>query len=72
MIDILLPAFIAGMLVLASHIPLGRQVLERGIIFIDLAVAQAAATGLLAVRHFAHVETDWLLQLVAIVTALAH
>lgn len=70
MIDILLPAFIAGMLVLASHIPLGRQVLARGIIFIDLAVAQAAATGLLAVRHFAHVETDWLLQAVAIATAL--
>ncbi|MZR63530.1 metal ABC transporter permease [Alcanivorax sp. DP30] len=70
MIDILLPAFIAGMLVLASHIPLGRQVLARGIIFIDLAVAQAAATGLLAVRHFAHVESDWLLQLAAIATAL--
>ena len=70
MIDILLPALVAGMLVLASHIPLGRQVLERGIIFIDLAVAQAAATGLIAVNRFAHVESDWMLQAVAIGTAL--
>jgi zinc/manganese transport system permease protein len=46
-IDILGPAFIAGLLVLLSHVPLGRQVLRRGIIFIDLAVAQAAATGAL-------------------------
>lgn len=46
-IDILAPAFIAGLLVLLSHVPLGRQVLRRGIIFIDLAVAQAAATGAL-------------------------
>lgn len=47
-IDILWPAFLAGLLVLTSHVPLGRQVLQRGIIFIDLAVAQAAATGALA------------------------
>ena len=44
-IDILLPAFIAGMVVLASHIPLGRTVLAKGIIFFDLAVAQLAAFG---------------------------
>ena len=42
------PALIAGTLVLSTHVPLGRQVLKRGIIFIDLAVAQAAATGALA------------------------
>jgi zinc/manganese transport system permease protein len=47
-LHILWPAFIAGALVLATHVPLGRQVLKRGIIFIDLAVAQAAATGALA------------------------
>ncbi|HEY9150432.1 MAG TPA: metal ABC transporter permease, partial [Gammaproteobacteria bacterium] len=27
---ILLPAFVAGLLVLASHVPLGREVLRRG------------------------------------------
>jgi zinc/manganese transport system permease protein len=47
-LDILWPAFIAGLLVLSTHVALGRQVLKRGIIFIDLAVAQAAATGALA------------------------
>lgn len=44
-LDILMPAFIAGMLVLLSHIPLGRSVLSKGIIFFDLAVAQLAAMG---------------------------
>src|SRR5205814_6838977 len=38
--SILWPALIAGLLVLATHVPLGREVLARGIIFIDLAVAQ--------------------------------
>ena len=46
-LEILWPAFLAGVLVLLTHVPLGRQVLNRGIIFIDLAVAQAAATGAL-------------------------
>jgi zinc/manganese transport system permease protein len=40
---ILGPAFIAGLLVLATHVPLGTQVLDRGIVFIDLAIAQIAA-----------------------------
>ena len=44
-IAILGPAFLAGLLVLASHVPLGRLVLDRGIVFIDLAVAQVAALG---------------------------
>ena len=40
--SILLPAFVAGLLVLSTHVPLGQMVLKRGIIFIDLAVAQVA------------------------------
>ncbi|RTZ74110.1 MAG: metal ABC transporter permease, partial [Gammaproteobacteria bacterium] len=36
--SILGPAFAAGLLVLFTHVPLGRVVLRRGIIFIDLAV----------------------------------
>jgi zinc/manganese transport system permease protein len=46
-ITILGPAFLAGVLVLATHVPLGRQVLARGIIFIDLAIAQAAGLGVI-------------------------
>lgn len=42
------PALLAGALVLATHVPLGQQVLRRGIIFIDLAVAQMAGIGVIA------------------------
>jgi zinc/manganese transport system permease protein len=45
---ILWPALVAGLLVLATHVPLGIQVLERGIVFIDLAVAQIAGLGVIA------------------------
>src|SRR4051812_45591961 len=41
------PAFVAGLLVLATHVPLGAQVLRRGIVFIDLAIAQIAALGVI-------------------------
>jgi zinc/manganese transport system permease protein len=45
---ILGPALIAGLLVLATHVPLGMQVLDRGIVFIDLAIAQIAGLGVIA------------------------
>ena len=45
LIGILLPALVAGLIVLGTHIPLGKQVLKRNIIFIDLAIAQIAALG---------------------------
>src|SRR5258706_13895772 len=43
--SILLPAFAAGLLVLLTHVPLGIQVLDRGIVFIDQAIAQVAGVG---------------------------
>lgn len=46
-LSILLPAFIAGLLVTATHVPFGMQVLARGIVFIDLAVAQIAGLGVI-------------------------
>ena len=45
---ILGPAAVAGLLVLATHVPLGMQVLDRGIVFIDLAIAQIAGLGVIA------------------------
>jgi len=36
---------LAGLVIGAMHVPLGRRVLERGIIFIDLTIAQVAALG---------------------------
>lgn len=43
--EILWPAMLAGLLVLGTHVPFGREVLQRGIIFMDLAIAQIAAFG---------------------------
>jgi len=45
---ILGPALLAGLVVLATHVPLGAQVLDRGIVFIDLAIAQIAGLGVIA------------------------
>jgi zinc/manganese transport system permease protein len=41
------PALAAGLLVAATHVPLGIQVLNRGIVFIDLALAQIAGLGVI-------------------------
>src|SRR3979411_875368 len=51
-LGILWPSFIAGLLVTATHVPLGMQVLERGIVFIDLAIAQIAAVGGIFVDYY--------------------
>jgi zinc/manganese transport system permease protein len=53
LLSILLPALAAGLLVLSTHVLLGQQVLKRGIIFIDLAIAQVAALGAI-VSHIDH------------------
>lgn len=41
------PPMLAGLLVASTHVLLGRRVLERGIIFIDLTIAQVAALGVI-------------------------
>lgn len=46
-LSIILPALIAGLLVVFTHVPLGIEVLRRGIVFMDLAVAQTAALGII-------------------------
>ncbi len=51
-LSILWPALIAGLLVAVSHVPLGQQVLARGIVFIDLAIAQVAGLGVIAASGF--------------------
>jgi zinc/manganese transport system permease protein len=47
-ITLLAPAFVAGAIISLAHVPLGIEVLKRGIIFLDLAVAQFAALGMVA------------------------
>lgn len=69
-LDLLLPAFIAGLLVLATHVPLGMRVLARGIIFVDLAVAQIAGLGVIIAGLLGLAENSFALQIVAATSAL--
>lgn len=69
--ELLAPAFVAGVLVLCTHVPLGRQVLARGIIFLDLAIAQLAATGALLTMLLIHDHDAWQAQAGAGAAALA-
>ena len=62
---------LAGLLVASTHVPLGREVLRRGIIFIDLAVAQIAGLGVIAAHQLDLAHESWALQLAAGLTALA-
>lgn len=67
---ILGPALIAGLLVLATHVPLGMQVLDRGIVFIDLAIAQIAGLGVIAADTFGLPEGGVAVQAAAVTAAL--
>lgn len=72
MFTIGLPVLVAGILILASHIPLGHKVLKRGIVFIDLAIAQLATLGtVLASQWFENEGNQWLTQTMAVLFALA-
>lgn len=70
-ISILGPAFVAGLLVLATHVPLGIQVLSRGIVFIDLAIAQVAGIGVIAADAAGWEPQGWAVQVAAVTAALA-
>ena len=69
-LQILGPAFLAGLLVLATHVPLGQEVLKRGIIFIDLAIAQIAGLGIIAAHSFGFEVDGWLVQVIAGASAM--
>jgi zinc/manganese transport system permease protein len=69
-LGILAPAFIAGLLVLATHVPLGTQVLDRGIVFIDLAIAQIAGLGVICADALGLPEGGVAVQVAAVVAAL--
>lgn len=66
---IVAPGFVAGILILLTHVPLGAQVLKRGIVFVDLAIAQIAALGVI-VAGMADLDQGWMVQLAAGVAAL--
>lgn len=70
-LSILLPAFAAGLLVTATHVPLGMQVLARGIVFIDLAIAQIAGCGVLLADRMGLEAEGMAVQVAALTAALA-
>ncbi|MEX2051914.1 MAG: metal ABC transporter permease [Steroidobacteraceae bacterium] len=70
-LSILWPALIAGLLVSISHVPLGQQVLARGIVFIDLAIAQVAGLGVIVASSFGLPIEGWGAQAAAGAAALA-
>jgi zinc/manganese transport system permease protein len=68
-----MPAFLAGILVIATHVPLGQRVLARGIVFIDLALAQVAGLGVIvadALGWEAEGGGGWAVQIAAALAAL--
>jgi zinc/manganese transport system permease protein len=69
-LSIVFPPFVAGLLVLATHVPLGIQVLRRGIVFIDLAVAQIAGLGVIAAALLGWETAGWTAQLAAVIAAM--
>lgn len=62
-------ALFAGLLIVISHVVFGREVLRRGIIFIDLTLAQVAAVGVV-VAAMLHLESPIAVQLAAVSAAL--
>lgn len=70
-LSILWPAFLAGLLVLSTHVPLGRQVLRRGIVFIDLAIAQIAGLGVTVAATLGLQTGGWSMQAAAATAALS-
>ena len=69
-ISIMAPAFLAGVIVLLTHIPLGREVVKRGIIFIDLAIAQIAGLGVIIAFQFGWEMHGLEAQIAAVTSAL--
>lgn len=64
------PPLLAGLLVVGSHVLLGREVLKRGIIFIDLCIAQVAALGVVIAHALHLIEEGGFGQGIAIGSAL--
>ena len=68
---ILWPACVAGLLITSTHVPLGAQVLNRGIVFIDLAIAQIAGLGVVFADSVGLEPQGWAVQACALAAALA-
>jgi zinc/manganese transport system permease protein len=70
-LSIVWPALVAGLLITATHVPLGMQVLRRGIVFIDLAVAQIAGLGVVLADFMGFEPHGVAVQVAALAAAIA-
>lgn len=59
-LEIIGPALVMGTMVALVHAPMGIEVLARGIVFIDLAIAQIAGLYVVLVKLWWH-EPSWLM-----------
>lgn len=71
LLAIILPALCAGCFILLSHVPLGIEVVKRGIIFIDIAIAQIAGFGIILASYLGLDAHGFELQSVALLSALS-
>lgn len=67
-LEIVIPATVAGLMIALIHGPLGIEVLRRGIIFIDLAIAQIAGLFVVVTKLWLH-EPSWIVTQIAAVGA---
>ncbi len=69
-IEIMGPALAVGLMIAVLHAPLGMEVLRRGIVFIDLAIAQIAGLYVVLANLLLH-EPPWaVVQLAALFSAV--
>ena len=68
--SLLMFPFLAGVLVVVTHVPLGQEVLSRGIIFMDIAVAQFAGLGVILAGTLGFEPHGWAVQVFAGGTAI--
>lgn len=71
MLEIVMPALVVGVMIALVHAPLGIEVLRRGIIFIDLAIAQIAGLGVVIASTFLHEPSSLVVQAIALSCAIA-
>jgi zinc/manganese transport system permease protein len=69
-LGLLAPAMIAALLITATLVPLGIQVIGRGIVFIDLAIAQIAGLGVIVADTLGWEPQGWAMQAFALSAAL--
>ncbi len=69
-LSLLLVPMIVGILVTVTHVPLGQVVLARGIIFMDIAIAQFAGFGVIVADALGYEPHGWGVQFSAAGAAL--